>query len=80
MFPINGMPVILQIGKQHFLCKACHHSTIAQTDLIKKHAQLTQRLKFSIIKYLAKDLSVGNITQKLNASPSFSKSNSHELA
>lgn len=67
--PFNGKSVILQIDKQRFLCKACHLSIIAQTNLIKKHAQLTQRLKFSIINYLAKNLSVDNIVQKLNVSP-----------
>ncbi|MBW4798048.1 transposase family protein [Pediococcus acidilactici] len=30
--PFNGKPVILQIDKQRFLCKACHRSTIAQTN------------------------------------------------
>ncbi|MFV5784329.1 transposase family protein, partial [Pediococcus acidilactici] len=55
--PFNDKPVILQIDKQRFLCKACHRSIIAQTNLVKKHTQLTQRLKFSIINYLAKDLS-----------------------
>lgn len=67
--PFNDKPVILQIDKQRFLCKACHRSIIAQTNLVKKHTQLTQRLKFSIINYLAKDLSVDNIAQELNVSP-----------
>ena len=67
--PFNNKPIILQIAKQRFLCKACHRSTIAQTKLVKKHAQLTQRLKFSLINYLVQDLAVDHVAQKLNVSP-----------
>ncbi|MBM6604510.1 transposase family protein [Pediococcus acidilactici] len=65
----NDKPVILQIDKLRFLCKACHYSTIAQNNLIKKHTQLAKSLEFSIISYLSKDLSIDNNVQKLNVFP-----------
>ncbi|WP_416277128.1 transposase family protein [Pediococcus acidilactici] len=41
----NDKPVILQIDKQRFLCKACHRSTIAQTNLIKKARSINSKIK-----------------------------------
>ena len=67
--PFNNKPVIIQLAKQRFLCCACHHSIIAQTKLVDKHAQISKRLRITIIAKLVKDTSVENIAQDLNLSP-----------
>ncbi|KAF0425481.1 hypothetical protein GBO86_06965 [Pediococcus acidilactici] len=67
--PFNNKPVIIQLAKQRFLCCACHHFIIAQTKLVDKHAQISKRLRITIIAKLVKDTSVKNIAQDLNLSP-----------
>lgn len=63
--PFNNKPVIIQLAKQRFLCRTCHHSIIVQTRLVGTHTQISKHLRITIIAKLAKDSSISNINANL---------------
>ncbi len=61
---------ILKLDKQRFLCKYCHSTFIAETDLVNFHKQISNNTKLSITLDLMQKGSEKDIARRNNVSPS----------
>ena len=61
LLPINGLPAILNLKKQRFLCKECNHTFTAKTNIVDEHCYISNIVKQHILSNLTKKISEKDI-------------------
>ena len=70
ILPVNGQPAAIRLKKQRFLCKECHSTFIAETNIVNKHCSISNRLKAHILSTLSQKISEKDIAKINNISHS----------
>ena len=68
LLPTQEKPTVLKLKKQRYLCKTCHHSTMAKTSLVDSDRQISHNIDQAIMLMLTEDQSLTAIAQHLNVS------------
>ncbi|MBS4762429.1 ISL3 family transposase [Carnobacteriaceae bacterium zg-ZUI252] len=66
---INFSPLLLQLKKQRFLCKACGETFIATTTLADKNCHISHIVKRKIIDLLTEEMAMSTIAKHTFVSP-----------
>ncbi|MBS4461052.1 ISL3 family transposase [Aerococcaceae bacterium zg-B36] len=61
---VNFSPLLLQLKKQRFLCKACGETFIATTTLADKHCHISQIVKRKIMTLLTEEMAMSTIAKQ----------------
>ncbi|WP_159723300.1 ISL3 family transposase [Enterococcus sp. CSURQ0835] len=64
LLPYQEVPTYLELYKQRFYCKDCHHTFTAETYYVQKHCSIAQSLKFAIAVDLKKKISMKEIAKR----------------
>ncbi len=70
ILPVNGQPAAVRLKKQRFLCKECHSTFIAETNIVNKYCLISNRLKAHILSTFSQKISEKDIAKINNVSHS----------
>ena len=65
---LDGLPLLLELKKQRYMCKNCNETFVAKTSLVKKHSNISNIVKRNIAIELSKIQSMTSIAEKLAVS------------
>lgn len=64
MGDVNFSPLLLQLKKQRFLCKACGSTFIARTTIVDNHCHISHHVKRKIIDLLTQKTAMSTIAKQ----------------
>lgn len=64
-----SVPVYLELHKERLLCRNCHSTVMAQTDLVDKFCNIAKQTKQKLVMYLQDDRTQECIARDINVSP-----------
>lgn len=64
-----SIPVYLELHKERLLCRNCHSTVMAQTDLVDKFCNIAKQTKQKLVMYLQDDRTQECIARDINVSP-----------
>ncbi|RIO68656.1 ISL3 family transposase, partial [Staphylococcus borealis] len=65
---VSEVPTYISLKKQRFLCRQCHSTFVAQSEIVDKHCVISNNTKKIILNKSVQDRSVKSISESTNTS------------